>query len=179
MTDAKRETFEAMLIGGHHNSLGRTEEVVALVLEDQSRLEELYQCYNSADAVVRLRTSSAFKRVWHTQPDWLVPYFDRFLNEISYIEQPSTHWTLALMFQELNGYMSPEQQRRAVETVQRFITTSHDWIVLSNSMATLSEWAKTDDALRAWLRPHLERLAEDKRKSVAGKARKHLAALYD
>jgi|GEM_PF-4906833 len=39
------ETFETMLTGGHHNSLGRTEEVVDLVLADETRLEELYNCY--------------------------------------------------------------------------------------------------------------------------------------
>lgn len=57
------ERFEAMLSGGHPNSLGRTVEVVAKVLERPERFEELFRCYQSDDAVVRLRTSSAMKRV--------------------------------------------------------------------------------------------------------------------
>ena len=57
------ESFESMLTGGHPNSLGRTEEVVDLVLAEQERLSDLYSCYFSADEIVRLRVSSAMKRV--------------------------------------------------------------------------------------------------------------------
>jgi hypothetical protein len=64
------ETFEAMLAGGHPNSLGRTVEVVDLVLADRDRLAELFQCYFSADEVVRLRVSSAMKRVTIAHPEW-------------------------------------------------------------------------------------------------------------
>ena len=37
--------FETMLSGGHPNSLGRTVEVVAAVLDDPARLDELFSCY--------------------------------------------------------------------------------------------------------------------------------------
>ena len=57
------ETFEGMLTGGHHNSLGRTVEVAEQVLAQPNCLEALFSCYNSDDDVVRLRTSSAIKRV--------------------------------------------------------------------------------------------------------------------
>ena len=57
------ESFEQMLTGGHPNSLGRTIEVVEIVLADRERLEELYRCYFSNDEVVRLRTSNGMKRV--------------------------------------------------------------------------------------------------------------------
>ena len=39
------ESFEELLTGGHPNSLGNTESVAQSVLDDASRLEELYQCY--------------------------------------------------------------------------------------------------------------------------------------
>ena len=43
------QNFEEMLTGGHPNSLGRTKEVVEIVLADHSRFEELYRCYTSVD----------------------------------------------------------------------------------------------------------------------------------
>lgn len=86
------ESFRTMLTGGHPNSLGRTLEVV---LETPDRMEELYQCYFSDDEIVRLRTSSSIKRVFHTHPEWFDEYADRLLSEISQIDQPSTKWTLA------------------------------------------------------------------------------------
>jgi hypothetical protein len=41
------ESFEEMLIGGHPNSLGRTIEVVDIVLANSTRLSDLYNSYNT------------------------------------------------------------------------------------------------------------------------------------
>ena len=43
---------------GKKNSLGRAEEVVQLVLADQDRLSELYECLFDQDAWVRMRALS-------------------------------------------------------------------------------------------------------------------------
>lgn len=171
------QPFEAMLTGGHPNSLGQTEDVVACILADEARLGELYDCYSSADEVVRLRVSGAFKRLWRAQPEWLVPYIERFLTEVPAIQQASTQWTLALFFLEMRPYFSDEQHARALAILKHNIEHWDDWIVLNNTMETLGTWAKDDPELAAWLKPHLDRLSQEKRKSVAGRARKWLAAL--
>lgn len=173
------EPFEQMLTGGHPNSLGRTIEVVDLVLADPARFEELYTCYASADEVVRLRVSSAMKRLWRAHPDLIAPHIDRFLTEISQINQASTQWTLATMFDELDTYLTPEQRAVALRLMQHNLATHNDWIVLNNTMETLSKWAQAgDDDLKAWLKPHLARLRGETRKSVAGRATKLHARLY-
>lgn len=87
--------FERTLTGGHPNSLGNTVDVVESVLADRSRLPDLYSCYFSPDEVVRLRVSSAMKRVARVEPSWLVPFLDGLLGEIADIRQASTQWTLA------------------------------------------------------------------------------------
>ncbi|MEM8540860.1 MAG: hypothetical protein AAGF25_07880, partial [Pseudomonadota bacterium] len=68
------EDFRAMLTGGHPNSLGRTLEVVELVLASPDRMEELYQCYFSEGEIVRLRTSNAIRRVFKAHPEWFAEY---------------------------------------------------------------------------------------------------------
>jgi hypothetical protein len=172
------ESFEVMLTGGHHNSLGRTIEVVELVLADRARLEDLYQCYFSADEVVRLRVSNAMKRVTIAHPDWVVDFLDRLQDEVAAIDQASTQWTLALIFDLTRSLMSDEQRTRAVEIMQHNLATHGDWIVLNNSMKVLGSWAVEDDELRRWLEPHARRLADDPRKSVASNALK-LLSLFD
>jgi hypothetical protein len=174
MTD---ENFEQMLMGGHPNSLGRTVEVVEAVFANPTRLLDLYQCYFSVDAVVRLRTSNAIKRISRENPEWLVPYLDRFISEISEIDQASAQWTLAELFETLAGFMSETQRNSAQNILKRNLETSTDWIVLNNTMETLSEWAMTDASLMTWLLPYLERLSHDSRKSVAGRAQKIRAKL--
>ena len=166
------ETFEQMLTGGHPNSLGRALEVVDIILADKNQLEALYQCYFSQDEVVRLRTSNAFKRVTKEHVDWFIPYIDRFLNEISQINQPSTQWTLATLCLWSYQDMSEAQVAQAKTVLKSNLESYTDWIVLNNTMETLAVWAKEDDKLKQWLLPKLEVLKEDDRKSVAKRADK-------
>lgn len=166
------ESFEEMLTGGHPNSLGRTIEVVDIVLANSTRLLDLYNCYFSADEIVRLRTSNAIKRISLENPEWLIPYIDKLISEISNINQPSAQWTLANLFQTLSDFMSESQRNDSKRILQKNLETYTDWIVLNNTVDTLSKWAKKDSTLKEWLLPHLERLAHDPRKSVAGRAKK-------
>ncbi len=171
--------FRTLLSGGHHNSLGRTVEVTEIVLADKEKMDELYQCYFSEDEVVRLRTSSAFKRITLEKPEWTADYLDKFLNEISKIDQASTQWTLAILFKELRLFMSVTQFANAQKIVKNNLENHNDWIVLNYSMEALAEWAKTDESLKKWLRPHLERLQNDPRKAVAKRASKVRAQLKE
>ncbi|MCG8440176.1 MAG: hypothetical protein MI723_00055 [Caulobacterales bacterium] len=171
------ETFEDMLKGGHPNSLGRTVEVVALVLAEPGRFEELFDCYRSDDAVVRLRVSNAMKRVEAERHDLLAPYIDRFIREVSKIDQASAQWTLAQLFSRLSNDMDTAQRAAALTIMQRNLEHHDDWIVLNATMDSLAEWAEEDAALRKWLRPHLERLSTDPRASVASRATKKLRAI--
>ncbi len=166
-----------MLTGGHPNSLGRTEEVVERVLGERQKLGELYRCYFSADEVVRLRVSSAMKRVTIARPDWVMDFMDGLQHEVAAIDQASTQWTLALIFDLTRDLMSVDQRRRAVEIMQRNLAGHEDWIVLNNSMKVLGAWSAGDAELRRWLRLHAERLVEDRRKSVARNARELLEQL--
>ncbi len=171
------ETFEEMLSGGHPNSLGRTLEVVEIVLKDKSKFEDLFNCYFSDDEVVRLRVSNAIKRVAREHIGWLAPYIDRFLDEISTINQASTQWTLAQLFLLLENHLSASQRAKAIAVMQRNLDENTDWIVQNTHIETLSIWAKDDKELRQWLIPRLEKLAKNTRKSVANRARKQLKSL--
>lgn len=168
------EDFETMLTGGHPNSLGRTIEVVDLILADETRLDELYQCYFSKDEIVRLRVSNGFRRVTTEHPDWAMNYMEGLLTDIAAIDQASTQWTLAMLFDLTRHLMSEDQKQRALDIMKNNLACHEDWIVLNNSMKILGKWAKTDPALKAWMHPHLQRLAKDPRKSVSGNALKLL-----
>ena len=171
------KNFEQRLTGGHPNSLGNTVEIVEEVLKDNHLFDELFNCYFSEDEVVRLRTSNAMKRVCKANKELLLPYLDRFLTEISQIDQASTQWTLSQLFGMLQREMSDTQIAQAVEIMKKNLETHTDWIVLNATMDTLEKWAKKDGDLKAYLLPHLERLRTDERKSVSGRAKKILTHL--
>lgn len=171
------KSFEKMLTGGHPNSLGNTIEVVEVVLASPDRFDELFSCYKSSDEVVRLRTLNAMKRIEKEKRELLVPYIDRFISEIGDLDQDSAQWTLAQLFLKLEDDLSDSQRQSAVRIMKRNLEDRDDWIVLNATIETLARWAADDAALASWLRPHLENLAMDERKSVAGRARKKLSSL--
>lgn len=172
------EAIERMLTGGHHNSLGRTEEVVALIMQDIEPIEALFRCYRSKDAVVRMRVSNAIKKIGQREERRLIPHIDRLLDDVGSLDQASAQWTLAQLFAMLVDHMNLGQKERATCLMQRNLAGHDDWIVLNTTIETLSEWAREDPPLKQWLRPHLERLTGDARKSVANRAARKHTILY-
>ncbi len=171
------EPFTEMLTGGHHNSLGRAEEVVGIVSADRARLDELFACLEEPDELVRMRAGDALEKVCREHPAWFVPHVEALLGEVGEIEQPSVQWHVAQMLDHLRGDLSDEQARRATELCKRNLTESNDWIVLNVTMDVLADQAQSDPQLADWLTPQLARLRRDPRKSVAKRAEKRLADL--
>ncbi len=174
------DNFESALQGGHPNSLGNTIAVVDHVLANHDRFDELFKCYFSKDEVVRLRVSNAMKRIAKAEKSLLVPYIDAFLDQIAQIDQASTQWTLANLFDFLNQELSELQRTKAIKIMQHNLEHHTDWIVLNNTMDTLGKWAQKESNgqdLKKWLTPHLKRLQNDSRKSVAKRASKWLDKL--
>ncbi len=169
--------FEERLKGGHPNSLGNTVEIVDEVLSQNELFNELFNCYFSTDEVVRLRTSNAMKRICKEKNLLLIPYVDRFLDEIAKIDQASTQWTLAQLFGMLEKKMTNTQIEKAKSILKHNLANHNDWIVLNQTMEVLTNWATNDTALKNWMMPHLERLSVENRKSIAVKAVKMLAKL--
>jgi len=157
--------------------LGNTVGVVEEVLANHGLFDELFNCYFSDDEVVRLRVSNAMKRICKAEKPLLLPYIDRFLNEISKIDQASTQWTLAQLFLQLEQDMTKVQKRKALGIMKHNLANHNDWIVLCQTMETLGRWAKKDTDLKKWLFPHVDRLSKDPRKSFSKKALNVLASI--
>lgn len=113
------------------------------------------------------------------QPAWFLPHVDQILGDLGEINQPSVQWHVAQMAQHLHDNLSKNRVQRAVSLLQRNLSAFSDWIVLNVTMDVLSAWAEQDRQLADWLKPQLERLLDDARKSVAKRAAKRLAALSD
>ena len=169
--------FEERFKGGHPNSLGNTIEIVDEVLADKKRLQLLIDTWFSDDEIVRLRVANAVRRVCVEKPDWIETYIDLFTGKIAAINQPSTQWTIAKLFELLGPRMNEDQKASATTIMKNNLENHPDWIVLNNSMETLALWAHDDPELKKWLLPQLTRLTTETRKSVAGRAAKLLTRL--
>lgn len=170
-------SFEQKLSGGHHNSLGNTEEVVAEVLQNPHLFDNLFACYQSPDELVRLRVSSALKRIAKAKKELVLPYLSKIITEIAAIDQASTQWTIAQIFLLLEKDLSSDQRTMAINHFKHNLEMHKDWIVLNTTMETLFEWSKESVDLKKWLIPQLKKLSNDSRKSVAKRANKYLLVL--
>lgn len=164
-----------MLTGGHPNSLGRAEEVVGLVLADQSQLAELFKCLDSSDEVVRLRAGDALEKVCRRNPEWFQPYVYHLLNVVGAINQPSVQWHVAQMLVKIK--LTADEQQRSVSWLWRTFNRTTDWIVISETLTALSHFAKTNPAMRNRLITALKKTQQDPRQAVAKRATKLLSEL--
>lgn len=132
---------QILLVGGKTNSLGRSAEVINAVLADRTRLDELYDCLFDDDAWVRMRAIDSVEKICRLHPDWVSPYTDRFLSELSSSTQPSIQWHLAQIYTQID--MTDTQRDNAIEYIKNLISTKEvDWIVSANSMDALMHFAK-------------------------------------
>ena len=169
--------FEKQLTGGHPNSLGKTEEVVAEILDNKPKPRDLMDCYKSSDEVVRLRVSSALKRITKVKPDWILEILDELLDDVSKIDQPSAKWSLAQMFMWLGDSFTQDQAAKATNILKNNLENEPDWIVQNTTMESLKYFSASDDKLMKWLKPELKKRTKSKHKSVARRAEKYLSSI--
>lgn len=170
-------TFANMLTtGGHANSLGEVPQVIEIVLHDQHRLEELYNCLFNEDAWVRMRAADALEKICRVHPDWLLPYIDRLAKDFGTSTQPSIQWHMAQIYKQVP--LTPAQKQTAIQWLtQRISTKDADWIVAANAMDTLAQFTKDGSFSTEQLVPLLKIQLQHKSSAVVRRATKILATL--
>jgi hypothetical protein len=167
---------EVLTAGGHANSLGRVNEVIKAVLDDKARLDELYNCLFEDDAWVRMRAADALEKICREQPEWLLPYVDRFPKELAVSNQPSVQWHLAQIYREV--VLTPVQKRFAAQWLESLLATKEvDWIVAANAMDTLAQFVDEGSFSRDGLLTLLKVQQQHKSKSVVRRASRLLDKL--
>jgi len=68
------QPISALLSGGDRRSIGRSNEVVKLVLRAPRRFAELLQCLWSDDPTITMRAADAAEKVSAVKPELLKPY---------------------------------------------------------------------------------------------------------
>lgn len=176
---SREETFEQTLTGGHPNSLGQTLDVVVAVEKAPERLRELIDTYSSSDEVVRLRVSSALKRLSRQDSTAFAASMDYYLDTIVDLNQPSAQWTRAQIALEMETLLSPAQRQRLTTELLHQLEHSTDWIVISHTLKTLGQWSRHDAGLATALTPLATKHAQDPRKTVSAAANRALSDLSE
>ncbi len=168
------EPFSNILItGGHTNYLGRAKEVLDATLVDRSRLEELFECLNNDDAWVRMRAIDSIEKVCRVHPEWLEPYTELLLTELSQRSQASIQWHLAEIFTQIK--LTSEQEKRAITWLtERCNDPAIDWIVAANCMDALAHFTRLGLFPVNTIKAILRRMQSHRSKAVNKRATKLL-----
>jgi hypothetical protein len=131
------EAFERILaVGGKTNSLGRAADVINEVLNNKSRLEELYQVIFHEDSWIRMRAVDSFEKVARVHPEWIEPYINRIQSDLSQSTQASIQWHIAQIYTQVT--LDDQQRKLAIQWLEeRLRDADIDWIVAANAMKAL------------------------------------------
>ena len=115
------------LKGGDLRSIGRAGEVVEDILANPALFAEVFEGILDDDPRVRMRSADALEKVSSKHPEYLQPFKNRLINEVSRIEQQEVRWHVAQMFSYLE--VSGSERDDIVSLLLSYLDTNGSGIV--------------------------------------------------
>jgi hypothetical protein len=169
-----RNELKDWLEGGDRRSIGRSNEVAALVLRERRRFPELIGFLWSDDPVVRMRAADAAEKISAQKPNLLSPFKAELLGLLLEAEQRELRWHLALMIPRLT--LTKKERHRAAEGLRRYLEDRSS-IVKTFALQGLTELAAVDRSLLPEVREILEAAERAGTPAMRARARKLLKTL--
>lgn len=167
----KREPFRRALQGGDRRSIGSSNQIVAIVLQNPRRFSELIECLWSDDPVIRLRAADASEKVSAKRPELLARFKAELLGLAEEAVQAELRWHLALMLPRLP--LDRAELERARRTLRRYLSDRSS-IVKTCAIQGMTELAKGDAVWEAELIDLLERSSRTGTPAMKARSRKLL-----
>jgi hypothetical protein len=96
-----RNKILALLEGGDRRTIGRSDQVAAIVSKDPKLFPDLIAGLWSTDPLVRMRAADATEKVTHKHRELLQPYKKELLDLMVEAQQQELRWHLAVMVPRL------------------------------------------------------------------------------
>jgi HEAT repeat protein len=161
-----RDPLTNLLKGTDKRSIGRANEVAALVLREPRRFPQLIGQLWSDDGVVRMRAADATEKISAKNPGLLKPFKAEFLGLLFEAEQKELRWHLAQMIPRLP--LTKKERLRAAEGLRRYLKDTSS-IVKTFALQGLTELARAEASLLSEISENLE--AAERAGTSAMKAR--------
>lgn len=129
------------LRGNDRRSIGRSNQVVALVRRKPALFPELIDGMHHKDEIVRLRAADAAEKLTAENPRWLRPFKRRLLSLAAQAEQQELRWHLAQILPRLD---LTRKDREAAVGILRSYLEDKSRIVKTFAMQGLADLAAQD-----------------------------------
>ena len=169
-----RNKLKDLLDGADRRSIGRANEVAALVLREPRRFPELIGFLWSDDAVLRMRAADAAEKISAQKPGLVASFKAELLGLLLEAEQKELRWHLAAMIPRLP--LTKKERQRVAEGLRRYLEDASS-IVKTFALQGLTELAEADRSLLPEVRETPEAAERTGTPAMKARARKLLKTL--
>jgi HEAT repeat protein len=161
-----RKNILLLLEGGDRRTIGRSDQVAAIVAKDPKLFPELIAGLWSADPLVRMRAADATEKITRKNPGLLTPYKKELLGLMTEATEQELRWHLAVMVPRLP--LNVTERHLAISSLNGYLEDRSS-IVKTFALQGLADLAQGDPSIRPTV---VERLREATRNGTpAMKAR--------
>jgi hypothetical protein len=140
-----RKNILALLEGGDRRTIGRSDEVAAMVCKNPKLFQELIAGLWSADPLVRMRSADAAEKVTRTHHEFLKPYKKELLGLMSEAREQELRWHLTAMVPRL--VLTAKERGVAVALLKGYLEDRSS-IVKTLALQGLADLTQDDAGIR-------------------------------
>jgi hypothetical protein len=162
------------LRGGDRRSIGRADEVAAVVSRDLRLFPQLIAGLWSEDALVRMRAADAAEKITRTKRELLRPYKKELLSLMADAEEQELRWHLAAMVPRLS--LNAKERQLATSLLSGYLEDRSS-IVRTFALQGLANLAEHDPSMRPAVIELLREAARGGTPAMRARSRKLLIEL--
>jgi HEAT repeat protein len=163
-----------LLEGGDRRSIGRADEVAAMVSKDPGLFPSLIKGLWSDDALVRMRAADATEKFTRGNHELLQPYKKELLGLMAETKQQELRWHLAAMIPRLP--LNAKERQRAATLMESYLEDRSS-IVKTSALQGLADLADHDSSLRPKIIELLQTSTRNGTPAMKARSRKLLLRL--
>lgn len=133
----------ALLKGGDRRTIGRSDQVAAIVSDYPKLFPELIAGLWSSDHRVRMRAADAAEKVTRKHPEFLLLYKKELLGLMTETQQQELRWHLAVMVPRL--VLNARERQAAISALHGYLNNRSS-IVKTFALQGLADLAQADPA---------------------------------
>lgn len=162
------------LEGGDHRSIGRSEEVMADILESPALFSVLVAGLSVDDPIIRMRAADAMEKISLIHPEYLLPHKKLLIGLASSSAQKEVRWHLAQMLPRLK---LGKKEKRPVAGILLEYSGDNSSIVKTFAMQALTDIARQTPEFLPTVLVHLKELTLTGTPAMKARGRKLCAEL--
>ena len=140
-----RTNILALLEGGDRRSIGRSDQVAAIVSKNPNLFSNLIAGLWSEDTLVRMRAADAAEKVTREHPELLQPHKTELLGLMAEAYEQELRWHLAAMVPRL--LLTTKERQRAISLLTGYLEDRSS-IVKTFALQGLADFAQQDPGIR-------------------------------